>query len=1250
MTSSGTPIRPRGVRLRRGPAVALLALAAACATAGSPLERGATSAPASALTAAAFHDWLRRGDAASAAARFAAAVERDGRDPWARLGAALAARRVLDDEAEATHLLALMAGAPGHPLAAVAARRLVELASRGPSLAAPIERGLAALLGEGRLAGLAAYRARAARAAAAADPERAAALRAENGAVQRWTILGPCGALASRDLERPFPPEAGALPPRLPGPPGEPAVEARPLWFPDGLVVMDGEPGGADIWYLASDVRLARGGRYLVAVGATVSMWAWLDGAPLAERRALTGYPPGAWMVPLDLPPGTHRLLLKVARGTSRATLALAFARADGAPSDAESAPAATGPAAPARPGPAPAPLGSARDLALALEPEAGPVLARLLAARDRLDTDREAAKALLAEAAGLLPDSPPVLAARGEVLQDDPTLSERVARARAESAYVEALRRDPGDAATRLELAELLRAEDRLDDLETALGALGRVEASRPQALLARARFLVARGFPEGAEKLLEAAPGDCQAREMSLSLASRRGAVAKEDELARALPECPGGLERQADLLRQRGQVARSVELWRRLVRAAPARTEPRLSLARALDAAGDPAGAAREVGELERTWPREAQLPRRRADLLELAGDRAAARAERERALALDGSDLTLRRALALEDGTDVLASLALDGRQAIRAWEASSFRPASSSVLVLDGMAAEAYPDGAWTERIHQVAHLADPRGVERWGEVTLPSGAQVLSLRTIKPDGRVLEPDQTGGPKSSASLAGLEPGDFVEVEYLRSHRARGAALPGFSVDPFFFRAEELPFFRSTLTVAAPAGTGLEVDAHNTTAPPPRLEGGREVVRVEAHQVEALVSEPDDPGPSEYLPFVQVGAGAGQEALQLAAADGFLERSRASLEVRELAAAVAHPPRGAAPSGEALLRAAYDRVNEVVEGQGGSWAEPASQVLSRGRGNRTLLLKAVYAALGVKARLALVRPFGADPAPYRFPRPDLYGYLVLRVEQGGKVAWLDPTTRYTPFGTLPQAARGCEALVLPEPGEAPEVTRTPRGDGEGREALLRIALDRDGGAAIQGEERYLGFDAAAARAALERLDAPSRRQVVEQSLARSFRGLALESLEVEGEGRADVPLTLRWRARAPAVARLADGRASSDAVIYPLRLGARFVQRAARATPLLVAVEERATLRVEVTLPPGAAPPEGTAREVTSPFGSYRRTERWDGKALVREDRFDLERERIRPEAYQDFARFAASVDEAQGEPTALGTWR
>jgi len=1252
------------MRLGRHALLALpILLGAACATAGrSPLERGAErarspGAGAPELAAAGWHAWLHGNDPGTAGTRFAAALKRDPRDPWARLGSAMLARRDLDDEGEAGHLVALAAGAPRHPLAAVAARRLAELAGASPTLGDAVGSGLAPLLAGGKLQGLAAYRARAARAAAAearGNLESAARLRAENGAVVHWTLAGPYGAYHALEIDRPFPPETGSFPARSDGAAGAPPVEPRPLDTPEGGASLDGEPTWGDVYYLAADVRLALGGRYLVVVGGTTVLRAFVDGAPVAERRPDAGFPPGALVVPRVLSPGTHRLLVKVGRGSARAWISVAFARQDGAPSDAESAPVTAGgeARAPVRPGPPPEPAYTGREVVADLEPEAGPALARLVAARDRLDVDRETAKALLDEARAILPESAAIRGALGDALRDDPTLSDRIARGRAEAEYDRALSKDPADAASRAKRAELMRGGDRLDDAQALVAGLPEEAAIRPRALVLRARLAASRGFAEGAERLAEEAwrkGADCQAAELLYDLASRRDAVAREDAFAEALASCPGGRERLAEHRRLRGDLAGAAALLEALARSAPSRVELRLSLARVLVARGQAAAAAEELSALARVWPREARIEKRRADALELAGDPAGARAARERALALDASDLPLRRALALEDGSEVLAAEAEDGKAVIGAWEVAGQRPETSAAIVLDAAAVEAHEGGAHTERVHQVIQVLDTRGVERWGEVTVPPGAELLVLRNLKKDGRSLEPEEAGGDKPSLSLPGLEPGDYVEYEYLRARPQRGPAIPGWTADAFFFRVADTPLWRSSYVVLAPRGN-LEVDAHHMPAPEVKAEGGRDVLRVLRTAVPALVEEPGAPGIGEYLPFVQAGAGAGQEAVILAIADGLLERTRPSLEVRAFAARIARPPGSAPLAGEALLRAVYDRVNDAVEGQGGSWSEGASQILSRSRGSRTMLLKAVYAALGVKARLALVRTFGNDPATYRFPRPELHGYPVLRVEWGGRTFWLDPSTRFTPFGVLPGGARGAEALVVPEPGEGPETARTPEGGDDGHEVDLKVALGRDGDAAVEGVERYLGFDGAAAKAALERLDAAARRQLVEQSLARTFRGLALESLAVEGERQTGAPLVLRWKARVPGLARVADGEGSIEAPLLPVRLGARFVSRGTREIPLLVANGERLVVRAEIAVPAGAGPAPGGEREATAPFGSYRRAERWSGNVLVREDRFELRRSRVAPEAYPDFARFAAQVDEAQAAPTRLGPWR
>jgi hypothetical protein len=1192
--------------------------------------------------------WLLRNDAAGAAPRLEAALGRDPSDPWARLGQALLARRALDARAEADQLARLVAAAPDHPLTLVALRRLGELADGSPELARAVEAAVAPLSAGGRLAGLAAFRARVARISAAealGDLDALARQRGENGAVTAWTLGGAFGALHAVDFERRFSPEEGVLPADAPAPFLGAARPTRALPAPDGLVTLEGEPADGDIYYLASEVTLARGGRYLAVLGSSASLRVWLDGAPLAERRASTGPTATQLARPVTLAAGRHVLLAKVARGGARPGLVVNLVRQDGAPSDLTARPLPPGPVPPCLAGPFPAGAGVAADLSRALEP-GGQALSRLLAGRDAQSTDLESAKALLEEGLARHPGSAALRAARGAAHAGDPTLDEQIGRGRAETALRTALSLDAGDGETRLTLADLLRRSDRSSDAEALLAVLPEPLAQRPQALAVRARVALDRSLPEQAEALAEAAragDGSCEALRLLAEQAARRDAVQREEELVRALAAgCRGGREKLVRLLEQRGDAAGVLAALAPVLRTRPAAIGPALQRAGALASLGDHAAAARSLGPPLELWPRAVALLKAAADQAELAGQAGQARALRERALRVDGSDLGLRRALALQDGTETLAEVALDGEAALRAYLADPPREAAGSALVLDAAAVEIHPGGAVTERVHQVIRVLGQEAVDQYGELGAPAGAQLLTLRTIKADGRILEPEGGEG-KGSSSLSGLEPGDFVELEFLRSSRGHHARL-GVAADPFYFETPGASMFRSTYLVRAPRGLGLEVDAHGMPAPPVAQEGPFEVVRAERIRVPPLVPEPAAPPAPELLPFLQVGAGEGRPAVQLALADAAADRTAPTAELRALAAEV-RTAAGAGADAAALARAAHDRVRQLVVGQGGSLAEDASVVLSRGRGSRLVLLKALLDALGVPARFALVRPAAGDRTDYRFPGPSLWSGQLLRVTLPGQTLWLDPSVRQMAFGVVPDHLLDAEALILPAPGEAAEVARTPTASGqpEGRELELHVTLRADGSAEVAGLDRYQGALGAFSKAGFERLDATARRQAVEQMLARAFRGLVVTSLAVEGEQDPEAPLAIRWTGTVAGLARAADGGLELDAPLLQLRLGARYVQLASRRTPLLLATRERTVLRLTVTPPPGLQPAPPAAQRLESPFGTFTRSERLEAGTFWREDRLDLRSGRIAPEAYQAFAEFCGAVDALEARP-------
>jgi tetratricopeptide (TPR) repeat protein len=1173
-------------------------------------------------------------------------------DPWSALGRALQARRLLDAEAETAALLEVVEADPAGPGALVALRRLTELAEESPRRSAQVDAGIAHLLDAGRLAGAAAYRARVVRALAAevtGDHAAAGRLRAQNGAVDGWTVLGPFSPLRVLDFDRPTPPEEGELPAETPAPAGLPPSATRAIPVPDGTFALEGEPASGDVFALVADATVARGGRYLLAVNSQATLRVLLDGAVVHERRAYQAWLPSSTLIPVEVGPGRHRLVVKLSRTDGKGALSISLPRVDGAPSDATwTAPApGTPPPAAGRPV-AGEPVATARALAQALIERAGPVAGRLLAARDALEADREGAKALLSEALALAPRAASVLVTVARVRSGDASLDRRVGQTRAEEALRAALQADPGNAEARVLLSRLLVGGERFDDAEEVLSALTAPAAGRPQALVARARVAASRGLPEAAEGLAVQAgtAGEtCEAAELSRALAERRQALSRVDDAVRVLARCRGGRELLSRRLRERGDLAGAAAALDPYLAARPWDVEAVMARADLFVALGQPRAAADRVQALVALWPRDPRLLLALASDLELAGDRAGARAARERALAVDGGDLALRRGLALEDGREALDDLAFDAREAIRAYEAAGKRNGSSAVMVLDGAAVDIHPGGVATERTQQVIHVLDQAGVDEHGEVTLPAGAEIITLETLKPDGRALEPDRTTDEKGAVSLAGLEPGDYVWIDYIRAVRAPFAAL-GYAADPFYFQVARERLFRSTYVVRAPAGAGLAVDAHGMPAPEVVRQGAADVVRDERRDVAPFVPEPDAPGLSENLPSLAVGTGASRDAFQRNIADHLAGRTLPSEEVRAFAARVRAEARDGRPM--SLVRTAYAKVATTVLGDG-PLLEAASEALSRGRGNRLTVLKAVLEALGVEVRMALVRPFSADPSFHRFPTASVYPMQVLRVRAGGEVVWLDPSVRLNPFGQLPGWLTGCEALILPAPGETPSEDRTPEPavDPARKELELDVALAPDGGADLAGADRYLGTMAAMVKAQLEPMDASQRRQAVEGALGRTFRGISVTEISFEGEGDAEAPLTIRWKGHTPQLARAVDEGLVIEASPLPAQLGPRFVRVASRTTPLLIQLAERGTTRVRITAPPGLTVAAAPPLVVDTPYGRYeRRDSPAPGGGLVRLERLDILRGRIAPERYREFAGFAAKVDAAQEEPIRL----
>jgi tetratricopeptide (TPR) repeat protein len=1234
----------------------LLALAVGCAhQAASPagaLEnaaREASSADASAraLSLAGFHALLIEGDSKKAQSRFEAAAAKNARDPYGLYGRMLLENRTAHPERVLATALELCEAAPSHPLSTVAARYVFEIAGVSSALDDQILKALSRLGSASQ--GEAAHLIRSAAATIygqRGEFQPQAAVLAEMGVPEELTLVGPFSPHHLLGFDDAIGPEqTGSLPAGMHGPFGE--LKPRFIRAADGRMSLANEAPVGDIYVLAVDLEAPVGAVHVLRSVASVPHKVYLDGTLLYQRRNFARFEPTVAAAGVELSKGRHRLLVKLAKEDRASAMSLSLMRADGKPANLKFARAQGDPPTWAGANSSPVRLvyPGAASLAAALQGESGEVLSDFIAARDGMVRDRDGAKRLVARLSQIS-HAPAVSGLSAEVALGDRTVSSRVARGRATRELEATTARDLSDASALLSRASLALEDGRLAEASETIKQARDAHRSIGYPIpMMQARIELSLGLDAQADQsaleALSIQPGLCEALSLRYELARRRGDVELGEKLLGAHQACPGWHNHAAEHAKARGEVARAAGLYEELVARDPANLAHSLALSHIYLSERQFDEAASRLESLRELWPRNTTILKYLADVYDFWGKSDQALKTRELALELDGGDLTLRRTVERRrTGKEVLADQAIDGKRAIAEYEAQHGTEDAMAAYVLDAAAVRAYPDGSTVDRIHIVEKALDQSGISELAEVNMPSGAQMLSIRTIKPDGTVLEPEAIEG-KDSLSLPGVQVGDYVEYEYLQAHPSQGPARPGFTLASFYFQVARQPNNWSTYTVLAPKGTGLGVDAHNMTAPGPQPRGDEEVFFHEEKHVPPFIPEPDGPpSPNEFLPFVSVGAGArGNEVLIAQYADHYLERGQLNFEIEQFAKEAAQ-----GKTGMEAARALYSAVMQRLSGGDAGLGQSASSSVAQDRGSRLWALKAGLEAIGIPARVVAVRTFGLDPTPYRFPVESWNPYFCVYAKLAdGNELWLDPAVRFAPFGELPEQALGREAYLLPELGRPVQTVKTPaaRNTG-GKEIRLKLKLGPDGKMTGIGDETYSGFEAAQLAEALEALTPQQRDQALQGALSRYFGGADLSELKIDAKQQVGAPLSVRYVFTVPRFARVEDnGKLVLGALTFPSYLGRRFVQVGSRRTPLYVGSAEQNHTVTTLELPPGYLVSQPIPEIKTAgKFGQFVRRERQEKNQLRVEENFRLEMARIPVAQYDEFARFAGEVDLVQ----------
>lgn len=450
-----------------------------------------------------------------------------------------------------------------------------------------------------------------------------------------------------------------------------------------------------------------------------------------------------------------------------------------------------------------------------------------------------------------------------------------------------------------------------------------------------------------------------------------------------------------------------------------------------------------------------------------------------------------------------------------------------------------------------------------------------------------------------------NLRDVRVGDVVETAYTV---LGGNPVFGGRFADSFSLAFSVPVARLDVRVLLPDGRPLAWRAHGLELPPSvRTVAGLVEHRWHREGVAPVAGESDLPPGFTVFPWLEVSEWASwadvvRWALPLYAPGGPSNGMAARIEAWR-----------ALPGEEARATAALRFVQDEVRylgmelGEGSHRPRRAAEVFEARFGDckdKSLLLVAIYRALGIEATPALVNTEDRGAIASRLPSPLAFDHVVVRARVAGAERWLEPTRslEHAPVGAvvpppyeqgLPIAAGVGGLAALPQPNASRVAARSLwRTSRPGEPVRFEVVT------------RYEGMSALGLRHALaEGSPAALQRRYLDHYGHDDPQIRAVGPLEILDEPEAE-RLTVTERYELPPFEPGAVRDFRADAIRERLDDPANVLRKAPLRVPHPALVSEE--LRLEV---PGADSIESGQQVLTSPAARLTRTVRAEGSALV-----------------------------------------
>jgi tetratricopeptide (TPR) repeat protein len=965
------------------------------------------------------------------------------------------------------------------------------------------------------------------RARARGEFDKATKYGQDRGYLRKFAVAGPFGWSSSALVHRKFAPERRDL---------DPAAAMDGYWGPvhwlplpsvgDNAWITPGDQirRGQGVVYALGRIKSATARTVLVKTLCRDSFAVFVNGAStIVADRDRDATPEAVWAT-ARLEAGWNRVLVKIAGNASFAMKLCdpANARAvldveEGDPLGGAELPAATGEAeprtwkTPAERAVAAAGAGPAAQTAAAyLCDDDGrdwdAYVAFENAAKNVADTDNSTDGAGRALAGN-------VHAAFGRFLATFRELPDVERKLRAKEQFAAATKAWPTHNSAAVRLAEYENDDDHPDK---AVKALREQIKARPTvtAWNALARIAKARGWEreavEAGEAALTAAKNNVEALEFLLGFDKRYGnAAAAAARVKRLLEVDANDVSAHNELvgqLRAQGKHEDALKLAREYAARWPGQLGWRSQVAGLLSALGKDDEALAEWRALAQIVPQESSYPRTIAQMLEQKGDTAGAVENFKKSLALEPYQPQTWRALARIEGTDVDFGAPYEPnvdeliKQLPSTDELKKKYPKAVAITVLDHCVTRVREDGGAQSYVHMAYKLLDEKAVKKYGEV--PNQGEVLDVRAILPDGRVMMP--TGLPGRTYNMEGLVPGTIIEHRWLQTQRSTPKGYDGgiFSFQDSEFNDEPNPVMLSRFVVIAPASVKLDPVKRNYEGDPKvETKEGAVVTTWEKRDMPRLEPERYMPEANEIVPLVDYSRQPSYDDVNWQ----MLQRRDNTRSTPVLVDAAAKVVKDGMSDVE-KLHALYDFVNDTITGDSGGREGPTATLLAKS-GDRGRLFEALVRVAGVPYETGHAMSWDGEgkSGPVRIDASTFNAPFLLLEPKGAPPIPFVMLSRLAPFGLLPESYRGSSAYVAGESGG--RIIKLPEGgpDVQNTSAFeIRLGADAKN-TKLAGSIHYRGAQYYQWKKEVAETPEDDRRKWAEQTLSRYFATPALDKFE-------------------------------------------------------------------------------------------------------------------------------------------------